>query len=119
MMMTNQYTYSGWVNMREKVENQHIHRKWLNQSNLLNRNSHDKENDDDDDGDGDEDDDDGDDDDDQVDSSLEDAGGYFQHTGESINVLLVNNFAEMEEVNKLVIIKMIIIVMIRWSRFSW
>merc|ERR1719495_592256 len=49
--VTNQYTYSGWVNMREKV-----------------------------------------------DSSLEDAGGYFQHTGESINVLLVNNFAEMEEV---------------------
>ena len=66
---------------------------------MLNRNSHDKENDedaDDDDGDGDDDDDD---DDDQVDSSLEDAGGYFQHTGESINVLLVNNFAEMEEVN--------------------
>ena len=90
---------------------------------MLNRNSHDKENDndadDDDDGDGDEDDDDGDDDDDQVDSSLEDAGGYFQHTGESINVLLVNNFAEMEEVNKLVIMKMIIIVMINWSWFSW
>ena len=85
---------------------------------MLNRNSHDKENDedaDDDDGDGDDDDDD---DDDQVDSSLEDAGGYFQHTGESINVLLVNNFAEMEEVNKLVIIKMIIIVMIKWPRFS-
>ena len=78
---------------------------------MLNRNSHDKENDDD--ADDDDDDDDGDDDDDQVDSSLEDAGGYFQHTGESINVLLVNNFAEMEEVNKLVIIKMIIIVMIR------
>ena len=73
---------------------------------MLNRNSHDKDNDDDAD-------DDGDDYDDQVDSSLEDAGGYFQHTGESINVLLVNNFAEMEEVNKLVIIKMIIIVMIR------
>ena len=83
---------------------------------MLNRNSHDKENDDDaDDDDGD---DDGDDDDDQVDSSLEDAGGYFQHTGESINVLLVNNFAEMEEVNKIVIIKMIIIAMIKWSRFS-
>ena len=83
---------------------------------MLNRNSHDKENDDDGDGDGD--DHDGDDDDDQVDSSLEDAGGYFQHTGESINVLLVNNFAEMEEVNKLVIIKMIIIAIIKWPRFS-
>ena len=34
----------------------------------------------------------------KVDSSLEDAGGYFQHTGESIEVLLVTNFAEMEEV---------------------
>merc|ERR1719153_2049652 len=34
----------------------------------------------------------------KIDASLEDAGGYFQHTGESINVLLVNNFAEMEEV---------------------
>ena len=87
---------------------------------MLDRNSHDKEyNDDDADDDDADDDDDGDDDDDQVDSSLEDAGGYFQHTGESINVLLVNNFAEMEEVNKLVIIKMIIIVMIKWSRFSW
>ena len=83
---------------------------------MLNKNSHDKENDDDaDDDDGD---DDGDDDDDQVDSSLEDAGGYFQHTGESINVLLVNNFAEMEEVNKLVIMNMIILVMIKWPRFS-
>ena len=79
---------------------------------MLNKNSYDKENTDD----ADDDDDDGD-DDDQVDSSLEDAGGYFQHTGESINVLLVNNFAEMEEVNKLVI-KMIIIVMIKWPRFS-
>ena len=68
--------------------------------------------------DADDDDDDGD-DDDQVDSSLEDAGGYFQHTGESINVLLVNNFAEMEEVNKLVIMNMIIIAMIKWSWFSW
>ena len=85
---------------------------------MLNRNSHDKENDDDADDDDADDEDDDDGDDDQVDSSLEDAGGYFQHTGESINVLLVNNFAEMEEVNKLVIIKMIIIVMIKWSRFS-
>ena len=85
---------------------------------MLDRNSHDKEYDDDADDDDADDDDDGDDDDDQVDSSLEDAGGYFQHTGESINVLLVNNFAEMEEVNKLVIIKMIIIVMIKWPRFS-
>ena len=83
---------------------------------MLNENSYDKENTDD--ADDDDDADDGDDDDDQVDSSLEDAGGYFQHTGESINVLLVNNFAEMEEVNKLVIIKMIIIVMIKWPRFS-
>ena len=84
---------------------------------MLYENSHDKENDND--ADNDADDDDADDDDgDQVDSSLEDAGGYFQHTGESINVLLVNNFAEMEEVNKLVIIKMIIIVMIKRSRFS-
>ena len=102
--VTNQYTYSGWVNMREKVEN----KTYVNKEN-------DNDADDDDDGDGDEDDDDGNDDDDQVDSSLEDAGGYFQHTGESINVLLVNNFAEMEEVNKLVIMKMIIIVMINWS----
>ena len=85
---------------------------------MLDRNSHDKEYDDDADDDDADDDDDGDDDDDQVDSSLEDAGGYFQHTGESINVLLVNNFAEMEEVNKLVIIKMIIIAIIKWPRFS-
>ena len=34
----------------------------------------------------------------KVDASLEDAGGYFQHTGDSVNTLLVNNFAEMEEV---------------------
>ena len=34
----------------------------------------------------------------KIDTSLEDAGGYFQHTGESIEVLLVTNFAEMEEV---------------------
>eukprot|EP00092_Neocalanus_flemingeri_P006838 GFUD01007383.1.p1 GENE.GFUD01007383.1~~GFUD01007383.1.p1 ORF type:complete len:948 (+),score=147.14 GFUD01007383.1:408-3251(+) len=34
----------------------------------------------------------------KIDASLEDAGGYFQHTGESIEVLLVTNFAEMEEV---------------------
>merc|ERR1719347_761780 len=34
----------------------------------------------------------------RLDSSLEDAGSYFQHTGESIETLLVVNFAEMEEV---------------------
>lgn len=33
-----------------------------------------------------------------MDDSLEDAGGYFEHAGESIEVLLVTNFAEMEEV---------------------
>lgn len=33
-----------------------------------------------------------------MDDSLEDAGSYFQHAGESIEVLLVTNFAEMEEV---------------------
>merc|ERR1719461_2121956 len=33
-----------------------------------------------------------------MDNSLEDAGSYFQHAGESIEVLLVTNFAEMEEV---------------------
>lgn len=49
--VTNQYTYSGWQEVSEKV-----------------------------------------------DTSLEDAGGYFQHTGESIETLLVVNFAEMEEV---------------------
>ena len=45
----------------------------------------------------------------QVDASLEDAGGYFQHTGESINVLLVNNFAEMEEVRMVMLIAIMII----------
>ena len=34
----------------------------------------------------------------QVDASLEDTGGYFLHTGESLETLLVTNFAEMEEV---------------------
>merc|ERR1719334_1984881 len=34
----------------------------------------------------------------KVDSSLEDAGGYFQHTGETIHTLLVTHFREMEEV---------------------
>ena len=34
----------------------------------------------------------------KMDDSLEDAGGYFEHAGESIEVLLVTNFAEMEEV---------------------
>merc|ERR1711970_1248182 len=33
-----------------------------------------------------------------IDNSLEDVGGYLEHTGESIEVLLVTNFAEMEEV---------------------
>ena len=34
----------------------------------------------------------------RVDASLEDTGGYIQHTGDSIKTLLVTNFAEMEEV---------------------
>ena len=34
----------------------------------------------------------------KIDDSLEDAGGYFNHAGDSINTLLVTNFAEMEEV---------------------
>ena len=59
----------------------------------------------------------------QVDASLEDAGGYFQHTGESINVLLVNNFAEMEEVRMVMVMLLVIIsVMInvlRWRKSGW
>ena len=47
----------------------------------------------------------------QVDASLEDAGGYFQHTGESINVLLVNNFAEMEEVRMVIMMILVMIMM--------
>jgi len=35
---------------------------------------------------------------DKVDASLEDAGGYFEHTEDSVSTLLVTNFAEMEEV---------------------
>lgn len=34
----------------------------------------------------------------KIDDSLDDVGGYLEHTGESIEVLLVTNFAEMEEV---------------------
>lgn len=34
----------------------------------------------------------------KMDTSLEDTGGYIQHTGDSIKTLLVTNFAEMEEV---------------------
>ena len=48
----------------------------------------------------------------QVDASLEDAGGYFQHTGESINVLLVNNFAEMEEVRMVIMMIMVMLLVI-------
>ena len=48
----------------------------------------------------------------QVDASLEDAGGYFQHTGESINVLLVNNFAEMEEVRMVIMMILVMLLVI-------
>ena len=34
----------------------------------------------------------------KVDASLEDTGGYINHAGDSIQTLLVTNFAEMEEV---------------------
>eukprot|EP00092_Neocalanus_flemingeri_P012480 GFUD01013453.1.p1 GENE.GFUD01013453.1~~GFUD01013453.1.p1 ORF type:complete len:941 (-),score=227.62 GFUD01013453.1:453-3275(-) len=34
----------------------------------------------------------------KMDISLDDTGHYFQHTGDSVHVLLVTNFAELEEV---------------------
>jgi len=34
----------------------------------------------------------------RMDTSLDDAGDYFEHTGDSVEVLLVTNFAELEEV---------------------